>query len=122
MSRRLADVARKVGVSEATVSRVLNDKPGVGASTRAAVLTALDAVIVRPLLARLVLEGEAGQAGSTELVHSTEVVPQRTTVGTAGAAATLRSYDRAGVLVEERAITGATKVTVRAGGFVVVER
>ena len=83
---------------------------------------ALDAVIVRPLLSRLVLEGEAGQAGSTELVHSTEVVPQRTTVGTAGAAATLRSYDRAGVLVEERAITGTTKVTVRAGGFVVVER
>ena len=29
MSRRLADVARKVGVSEATVSRVLNGKPGV---------------------------------------------------------------------------------------------
>ena len=29
MSRRLADVARKVGVSEATVSRVLNEKPGV---------------------------------------------------------------------------------------------
>jgi len=27
MSRRLADVARKVGVSEATVSRVLNGKP-----------------------------------------------------------------------------------------------
>ncbi len=29
MSKRLAEVARKVGVSEATVSRVLNDKPGV---------------------------------------------------------------------------------------------
>ena len=42
MSRRLADVARKVGVSEATVSRVLNGKPGVSASTRDAVLTALD--------------------------------------------------------------------------------
>jgi DNA-binding LacI/PurR family transcriptional regulator len=42
MSRRLAEVARKVGVSEATVSRVLNDKPGVGAATRQAVLTALD--------------------------------------------------------------------------------
>ena len=28
MSRRLAEVARKVGVSEATVSRVLNGKPG----------------------------------------------------------------------------------------------
>jgi DNA-binding LacI/PurR family transcriptional regulator len=38
----LADVARKVGVSEATVSRVLNDKPGVSESTRRTVLTALD--------------------------------------------------------------------------------
>lgn len=42
MSRRLAEVARKVGVSEATVSRVLNGKPGVSESTRQAVLTALD--------------------------------------------------------------------------------
>src|SRR6202142_2909712 len=42
MKRRLADVATKVGVSEATVSRVLNGKPGVSASTREAVLTALD--------------------------------------------------------------------------------
>jgi hypothetical protein len=80
---------------------------------------ALDAVITRPLLSRLVLEG-AGR--STELVHSTEVVPQRTTVGTAGAAATLRGYDAGGVLVEERAITGTATVTVRAGGFVTVTR
>jgi DNA-binding LacI/PurR family transcriptional regulator len=42
MTRRLAEVAKKVGVSEATVSRVLNDKPGVSAATRTAVLTALD--------------------------------------------------------------------------------
>ncbi|MEU6751493.1 LacI family DNA-binding transcriptional regulator [Spirillospora sp. NPDC046719] len=42
MTRRLAEVAKKVGVSEATVSRVLNDKPGVSDATRAAVLTALD--------------------------------------------------------------------------------
>src|ERR1700675_1646489 len=42
MSRRLAEVARKVGVSEATVSRVLNGKPGVAEPTRQAVLTALD--------------------------------------------------------------------------------
>lgn len=42
MSRRLAEVARKVGVSEATVSRVLNGKPGVSEATREAVLTALD--------------------------------------------------------------------------------
>src|SRR3954469_25347040 len=42
MSKRLAEVASKVGVSEATVSRVLNGKPGVSDATRQAVLTALD--------------------------------------------------------------------------------
>ncbi|MDO7882236.1 LacI family DNA-binding transcriptional regulator [Salinibacterium soli] len=42
MSKRLAEVARKVGVSEATVSRVLNNKPGVSEATRQTVLTALD--------------------------------------------------------------------------------
>ncbi|MFE0817838.1 LacI family DNA-binding transcriptional regulator [Streptomyces sp. NPDC058847] len=42
MTRRLAQVAKKVGVSEATVSRVLNDKPGVSEATRQSVLSALD--------------------------------------------------------------------------------
>jgi DNA-binding LacI/PurR family transcriptional regulator len=41
-TRRLAEVAKKVGVSEATVSRVLNGKAGVSDTTREAVLTALD--------------------------------------------------------------------------------
>ncbi|MGH8869552.1 MAG: LacI family DNA-binding transcriptional regulator [Actinomycetes bacterium] len=39
---RLADIAAKAGVSEATVSRVLNARPGVAEDTRQAVLTALD--------------------------------------------------------------------------------
>lgn len=39
---RLSDIAHHAGVSEATVSRVLNDKPGVAAATRATVLTAVD--------------------------------------------------------------------------------
>ncbi|WP_299451152.1 LacI family DNA-binding transcriptional regulator [uncultured Serinicoccus sp.] len=39
---RLADLAAYAGVSEATVSRVLNDKPGVAVATRQAVLTAVD--------------------------------------------------------------------------------
>ncbi|GAA1706044.1 LacI family DNA-binding transcriptional regulator [Kribbella sp. NPDC056951] len=39
---RLADIAAKAGVSEATVSRVLNGKPGVAEDTKQAVLTALD--------------------------------------------------------------------------------
>ena len=42
MTRRLADVAKYVGVSEATVSRVLNGRPGISEATRTAVLTALD--------------------------------------------------------------------------------
>ncbi len=42
MARRLAEVAVYANVSEATVSRVLNGKPGVSEATRQAVLTALD--------------------------------------------------------------------------------
>lgn len=42
MKARLADIAAHAEVSEATVSRVLNGKPGVAESTRQAVLTALD--------------------------------------------------------------------------------
>ncbi|MEU6412020.1 LacI family DNA-binding transcriptional regulator [Microbispora sp. NPDC046933] len=42
MTMRLADIAAQAGVSEATVSRVLNGKPGVAPGTRQAVLTALD--------------------------------------------------------------------------------
>ncbi len=42
MTARLADIAAQSGVSEATVSRVLNGKPGVAAATRQRVLIALD--------------------------------------------------------------------------------
>lgn len=39
---RLADIAAQAEVSEATVSRVLNGRPGVAEATREAVLTAVD--------------------------------------------------------------------------------
>ena len=42
MKARLSDIARHADVSEATVSRVLNGKPGVADATRQAVLTSLD--------------------------------------------------------------------------------
>ena len=42
MQVRLAEIAERAGVSISTVSRVLNDKPGVNASTRRQVLTAVD--------------------------------------------------------------------------------
>jgi DNA-binding LacI/PurR family transcriptional regulator len=42
VTKRLSQVAKFAGVSEATVGRVLNNKPDVAQSTRDAVLTALD--------------------------------------------------------------------------------
>ena len=42
MKARLSDIAAQAGVSEATVSRVLNGKAGVSAGMRDAVLTAMD--------------------------------------------------------------------------------
>ncbi|GGN45262.1 alanine racemase [Actinoplanes campanulatus] len=42
MRARMADIAKQAQVSEATVSRVIDDRPGVSAETRQAVLTALD--------------------------------------------------------------------------------
>jgi LacI family transcriptional regulator, repressor for deo operon, udp, cdd, tsx, nupC, and nupG len=50
---RLADIAAQAGVSEATVSRVLNGRAGVSAATGQAVLTALDVLgYERPLRLR----------------------------------------------------------------------
>ena len=42
MKVRLEQIAARAGVSISTVSRVLNEKPGVSPSTRRVVLTALD--------------------------------------------------------------------------------
>ncbi|MFD7546790.1 LacI family DNA-binding transcriptional regulator [Streptomyces sp. NPDC059578] len=50
---RLADIAARAGVSEATVSRVLNGRPGVAAATRRSVLATLDGLgYERPLRLR----------------------------------------------------------------------
>jgi LacI family transcriptional regulator, repressor for deo operon, udp, cdd, tsx, nupC, and nupG len=58
---RLQDVAAQAGVSEATVSRVLNGKPGVGEETRLQVLTALDVLgYERPAALRSASAGLVG--------------------------------------------------------------
>lgn len=57
----MADIAAQAGVSEATVSRVLNGRPGVAESTRQAVLTALDVLgYERPLRLRQRTTGLVG--------------------------------------------------------------
>lgn len=56
-----AEIAARAGVSEATVSRVLNGKPGVGRATREMVLAALDvAGYQRPAHARPSTTGLVG--------------------------------------------------------------
>lgn len=79
----------------------------------------LDAVIVRPLVSRLLLRGASA---TTELVHSTSVLPLPTTVGAAGETATVHNYDAAGRLVQFRTIMGVTTIVLQAGGFAVVTR
>ncbi|WP_455432375.1 LacI family DNA-binding transcriptional regulator [Thermocatellispora tengchongensis] len=44
MAARLEQIARQAGVSKATVSRVLNERPGVSARTRMAVMAALESL------------------------------------------------------------------------------
>ncbi|MDI3403788.1 LacI family DNA-binding transcriptional regulator [Streptomyces cavernicola] len=61
MTARLVDIAAQAGVSEATVSRVLNGKPGVAVTTREAVLAALDVLgYERPVRLRRRSEGLVG--------------------------------------------------------------
>ena len=61
MKARLADIAAQAGVSEATVSRVLNGRPGVAAETRRTVLTALDVLgYERPAKLRMRSAGLVG--------------------------------------------------------------
>jgi len=61
MKVRLAEIAERAGVSIATVSRVLNDKPGVHERTRRAVLTAVDVLgYDRPANLRPQLSGLVG--------------------------------------------------------------
>ncbi len=61
VTTRLADIAAQAGVSEATVSRVLNGKPGVASATRQSVLAALDVLgYERPVRLRRRSEGLVG--------------------------------------------------------------
>jgi hypothetical protein len=78
----------------------------------------LDALLVQPVVSRLVLEGDGDRM---ELVHSGAVVPQPTKVGSAGTAMTVRIYDADGTLVRTGALTGAKTVVLPPGGFAIAQ-
>ncbi|MEY2848640.1 MAG: hypothetical protein RI885_1305 [Actinomycetota bacterium] len=83
----------------------------------------LDAVIIRPLVSRMVLDAPAGSAAArTELVHSTSTLTLPATIGAAGATSVVHVYDKAGALVRDRTVAGVTSVILPAGGFAVATR
>lgn len=76
----------------------------------------LDALLVRPLVSRLVL---TGTGGTTELVHSASNRREVAKVGASGHQSTVRSYDGHGRLVSVAQLSGQGAVTLRPGGFAV---
>jgi len=77
----------------------------------------LDGLLVRPWISRLVLGGEA----RSELVHSSAIAPQRTTIGADGVSTNVKVYDASGSLVRTTSATGVVTVVVPAGGMAIAE-
>ena len=76
----------------------------------------LDAVLVRPLVSRLVLGGDS----RTTLVHSASASRQTAQVVPEGDSARLRVYDERGRQVESRLVTGPRDVRLTAYGVAVL--
>ncbi|MET4703765.1 hypothetical protein [Frigoribacterium sp. UYMn621] len=110
-------------VAGALLPHTLTLPIGAGATTVTVRATSgavkLDAVIVRPLVSRLLLRGTSA---STELVHSTSILPLPARVGAAGERAMVCTYDSGGRLLQTRVISGSSTILLRPGGFAVVTR
>lgn len=76
----------------------------------------LDGLIVRPWISRLVLGGADARS---ELVHSSAIAPQRTTVSGSG---TVRVYDAGGELLRTTSYDGEVSIVLPAGGFAIAQR
>jgi hypothetical protein len=77
----------------------------------------LDALLVRPLVSR----ARFGASGvTTELLHSVATGTVRARVGSAGARATVRVYDRQARLVSQRQVVGVAGISLVPGGFALV--
>jgi DNA-binding LacI/PurR family transcriptional regulator len=73
MRTTMADVAQRAGTSVSTVSLVLNDRPGVSAEVRAAVLAAAEELGYR--LPQRRAPGRAAQRRTITVVHFADPVP-----------------------------------------------
>lgn len=79
----------------------------------------LDALLVRPVVSRLVL---AGEDAGTQLVHSSAAVAQKAKVGFSDGRSQVVVYDRHGAEQRRTTLQGIGTVTIPVGGFVIATR
>lgn len=89
-------------------------------------VTALDALLIRPVVSQLTLSGSgvgagagAGAGSATQLLQSSSVRAERATVGVGG---TVRVYDSRGRSDGTRMVRAGSVLLIPAGGFAVVTR
>lgn len=87
-------------------------------TVRALSTTTVDALIVRPTVSSLRYSG----SGATQLFQSSALLPQRVSVGWAGARSRAVVYRADGTVRSQRAIAGTASITLASGDFAVVQR
>jgi hypothetical protein len=78
--------------------------------------TQVDDLLVRPVVSRLVVGGD----GRTELVRNSTAAKQDTTIGEAATSGSLRVYDRDGRLLQEKRVSGETRIDLPKEGFAIL--
>ncbi len=78
--------------------------------------TKVDNLLVRPVVSRVVVGGD----GRTELVRNSTSGKQKSTIGEAGTNGSLRVYDRDGKLVQEKQVSGETRIDLPKEGFAIL--
>ena len=133
-SRTLGTLHHRVGaqgiteVAGALLPQTLARTVGAGATTVTVTAVGgtvdIDAIIVRPVVSGLTYAGTSSTKRATEttLLTSSSSTSQRATVGAAGTKSTVSSYSSKGKLVSVKTVRGVGSVTLKPGGFAVVQR
>jgi len=77
----------------------------------------LDALIVRPTVSRIVLEGSGGR---TELVNSASKSAVKAKVGATGERSVVKVYSKTGKLVDTERLRGTGSIRLPSGGFAII--